>query len=309
MVGDTVWAFQTFARRLSLFDRQGNLLSDELVDGVRVPLANHDGYLLPWLMRPDGRLVGRMMYWGAIKGPNSVRVGDTVQVPFVLFNGHGRAVDTVGWYPEPQRPPKPPDVLTIGSSRYAVPQPPLSTPDAITTVDGRILVDRPLAKGSDTASFSVTHVLFSGDTVYHRVYRYRPRAYPDAALDSLATRTVRRGGGMVYYVDGVRQEPKPPDDMAGTVAKVRDAMHFPDVQPPVQRNLLGADGSLWLRREEDGGALYRWLILDPDGRARGHVQLPRNVNPSWTRGDDVWLTETDSLGVPWLVHDRIGSGD
>lgn len=309
VVGDTVWAFQNFSRRLSLFDRQGNLLSDNPVDGVRVALAGKmDGVLFPALMRPDGRLVGRMLLWVARKTPASIAQGDTVQVPFVLFDGRGRPVDTVGWYPDPQTGSTPPETITAEARQFVVPPPPSPDPDVIATTDGRILVDRPLAQNADTGSFSVTRVLFSGDTIYHRSYRYRPVGYPEAVLDSLATMYVRRGGGMVYIVNGVRQEAAPPSDVSGIARKIRDAMHFPDVQPPIQRSFLGADGSLWLRREDDGGALYRWLVLGPDGVARGNVDLSRNTSPSWARGNDVWLTEQDPLGVPWLVHDRIGTG-
>ena len=84
-------------------------------------------------------------------------------------------------------------------------------------------------------------------------------------------------------------------------------MNFPTHQPPVQQHFVGADGSLWLRREDTGGATHEWLLVRPDGDLREIGRLPRSARPAWASGDTAWLIELDEFDVPWLVLYRISS--
>jgi hypothetical protein len=82
-------------------------------------------------------------------------------------------------------------------------------------------------------------------------------------------------------------------------------MSFPEYQPPVQQSVVGADGGLWLRREDAGGPTWRWLVLDDSGMPRGEVELSRRARVAWSRGDDLWVIEPDEFDIPWLVRYRV----
>jgi hypothetical protein len=70
----------------------------------------------------------------------------------------------------------------------------------------------------------------------------------------------------------------------------------------------GQDGSVWLRRWNTLTDLpARWIVLDPNGRARGEMVLPGTARPAWSDGNSVWMVDSDEFGVPWLIHLRIES--
>lgn len=308
VVGDTVWAFESFNRRLTLFDREGALRSTARVEEVAVPLhGTRTGIVLPRLMRPDGRFLGYLtLFTSRPRSESSVAEGDTVSVPWVLFDGEGAVTDTLGFDPYPPPDPSSRDEIEVGSLEFVVPDPP--DDDLLTAVlpDGRILVDRTVPATEDDASFSVTRVTFVGDTVYHRMFGYRPRGFPEVVLDTLATRSALRPGGLLRIVGGVPEPIGRPADTVAVVAALRRAMDFPAFQTPIQADFLGSDGSVWLRREDRGEPTYDWLVLDPAGESAGVVELPRGLRPMWARGGELLAVETDELGVPWLVRYRIG---
>jgi hypothetical protein len=153
----------------------------------------------------------------------------------------------------------------------------------------------------------VTRLEFSGDTVFHREYSYSPQSYDEAALDTIAARSLTGLGGIVAMVDGVALRPEAPGDPEAARGVIRSRMSFPAFQPPIQAQFAGADGSLWLRREEQGEATYDWLIIDPAGDLQGVVRIPRRVRPAWAGGDEAWLIEFDEFDVPWMVKYRIGA--
>jgi hypothetical protein len=74
---------------------------------------------------------------------------------------------------------------------------------------------------------------------------------------------------------------------------------------PVHGYLVGDDGAIWLRREDDGGRLTRWVLFDAQLKARGRVDIPRNVYIRWTSGNQAWGDARDADDVPWVVRYRI----
>lgn len=310
VVGDTVWTFQGFPRLLALFDREGNLLHTARIEGLTIPLqGGMNGVSLPHVMREDGRFVSDMSLFMSNRGATSTGNNDTVQVPRVLFDASGNVVDTLGFSMRPPPPERPRfDFVEIGSQRYMVPTPPTDAPLDVTFDDGTVVVTRATATSAEPAAFTVTRLDFAGDTVVHRAYSYTPKPFGEAALDSLAMRSLSGVGGIVAFIDGAAVRTEPPDDIDAALGLMRTRMSFPAFQPPVQAWFSGADGSVWLRREEMGADTYDWLIIDPAGELRGTVTLDREVRPVWASGDEAWLIEPDELDVPWLVKYRIGPG-
>lgn len=314
VLGDTVWAFEVFSRRLTLFDRDGTLLTANRIEGFSIQLQEPGsvGWVLPRWMREDGLLVGEMLlYTGAREsGDWPVARTDTLALPRVLFTATGDVVDTVGFYPRPPRSPgREVQWVEVGSTRYTVPRPPALEPLTTSLVDGRIVVEHSAASAAEAPAFVVTRLSLAADTIWSRRFTYRPRRYDEALLDSLAWASVRRPGGFVRLVQGVAvPNPVRPDSMAAFEA-VRSALKFPEYQPPVQRVEVFPGVEVWLMRESDDGP-ERWLVLGEDGAARGTVEVPAGIDRVWwSRGDTVWAAVKDELDVPWLLRLRITPRD
>lgn len=320
VVGDTVWAIDNRANRITLFDREGNLLSTGRVESATVALPGTTiAHMLPWAMRPDGMFTSHLArISGNPNAPESgVRPTDSIPVPLVLFDATGAVADTIGWAPRPPprmwRPPSeapaPYRSIEIDGRRRSVPRPPTTLPYWMAVPDGYVMIETPLAETADDAVFTVTRTGLSGDTIVHRELRYAPAPYTSADLDSIAIRAARGGpgGGVPFSPTG---GPGLSEAEARNVARaLRREMDYPEFQLPLASYFLGKDESIWLRlneEAEDGAA--RWIVLEADGRTRGEIILPPDARPAWASGDTLWLVDPDELEVPWLVRFRLAPG-
>jgi len=292
VLGDTVWVTDFSLRRITLFDRGGALLSTGPWEGVTVlnGTSGNAGSVGPFAMRIDG------LFWSEIT-TIALTMGappdqDSLRVPEVLFDASGAVIDTVGWdaYPPGGSPS---ERVEVGSRRYTVPRPPSGNVPRLEFPAGKWGVEREAAQGPSVSSFRVWRLGLQGDTVFSREYRYLPKPYSDAALDSTAMRMVQ----------AVRLPEGADPDLVRQ--RLRDAMDFPDFQPPVLEGIAGADGSLWLRREDLGDAMVRWLVIRPDGTPMGHVEVPRQHMVSSVGESGFVAVERDVFDVPWVVRYRI----
>jgi hypothetical protein len=308
VTGDTLWALESFARRMVLFDRLGTLLSSRRFQGVSVALqgGNMTGWVMPRALRSDGMFTGHMSMISSRRDaePSGVGVNDTVSVPRVLFDVSGTVVDTLGWDSRPPRETRDMEWVEMGPTRYPVPTPPTTDPLEVLPSDGFWRVTRALATQEEEAAFNVTRLRENGDTVFSRDYRYTPVGYSEATLDTIAWRSARVPGGSYSPVTGPRPTPQGVDINA-VHQNLRNRMDFPELQPPVLEGIGGEDGTLWLRREDTGAEHYRWLILAPDGTPRGNLDLPRSWRIRWVSADEFIAVENDELDIPWLLRFRI----
>lgn len=315
VVGDTVWAVTYAPDRITLFNRDGTLLSARRSESVVVPLPRSYGYVLPWMMRPDGKFTSRMARIAGLTAPPSgVQPTDSIPVPFVLFDATGAVVDTIGWAPRP-----PPQVwspasndddryrtIEVAGRRQIVPSPPPTRPWQESLQDGYVLVDAPTAEASDDGTFTVARFGLTGDTVYTRTLHYRPARYSSADLDSIAARAARgEAGGMAPFM---LTRGSAPTDWEIVAHSLRDAMDFPEFKPAIERPWFAQDESVWLLLTGGAGGTARWVLLDERGRPRGQLELPPNVRVLWSRGDTFWAVKPDEQDVPWLVQFRIRPG-
>jgi hypothetical protein len=86
---------------------------------------------------------------------------------------------------------------------------------------------------------------------------------------------------------------------------LRRSLPLPKFAPPISMARVDQDGTLWLRREDDGGPSFEWILLGPGGEPMGRLDLPREVTVQWRDGDAVWASVPDELGVPWVVRYRL----
>jgi len=316
--GDTVWALDSRLDRITLFDREGEVLSTGRIEQARVPLPTCAGLLRPIGMRADGYFPSEMTSLVCTRDTreSGVEEGDSIPVPRVLFDATGAVVDTIGWDPIPPptmvRPPGAPEPdrrrITVGDDRYTVPTPPRGLPEWSALLDGRIILDAPMPGRGERGTFAVTRRDLEGDTIYRRVFVYEPMAYTDADLDAIADRAIRSGAtGIILAGGGVVVPGAEMDDAERrrVASRLREAMDFPDHRRAVDDAWTARDGSVWIqyvRPEGNPEAPSRFLVLDPDGRPRGRVELPPDTEVEWSRDDTFWAVETDDFDVPWLMR-------
>lgn len=317
--GDTVWAIDPFLQRITLFARDGSLLSTGRPDGVTVPLPEGQGYVFPDRMLPDGRFTGYMnrVAYQRDAPATGVRPTDSIPVPMVLFDPSGAVTDTIGWAGRPPprlwRPPSEevsePGSIEVGGRTIRVPTPPTTLPHWLPTPDGYVLVETPRAETPDPHPIHVTRIGLAGDTVYSRALPYAPVAYAEAELDSIAARAGRGETGPRAAGAG---DPEVPPDWQRAARRIRTEMGFPAYKLPIEGAWLAQDESIWLQRTPPSAAetpeTVRWVILDPEGQPHGEVALPNGTRPLWHREDVVWVVEPDEYEVPWVVRYRLDGG-
>jgi hypothetical protein len=313
VVGDTVWAYDMFASRITLFRRDGTLLSASgRADLVRIPLPRGYGYVTPWMMRPDGRFTSDFtrVAFSRNDPPTGVQEGDSIPVPRVVFDATGAVLDTIGWDASPPprmvAPPGAPtsrfEMIEFGGRRLLVPDAPPPLGYWIPLHDGRLMIDTPLSTDEVGGIITITRLTLERDTVFSRSYHYRPERWTEAELDAEAERA-SRGFGSMEAMSGGSQ---PPADPAAKRV-LREAMTYPEFKLPLESATLDEDGRVWLARDVAGDSPRRWIIVDHEGRPLGEVELPPRTRFLWSSGDVFWTVEPDEFDVPWLVHYRMNS--
>ena len=314
--GDTMWTVTNAGGGcrvlISLFKRDGTFLGSAQSDGMRVPLSGRSTTVsVPMTMRADGSFISNepSCVTSSVNAPTSaVGPRDTVRVPRVLFDAKGNVTDTIGWISRPPPPEQPRvDTVMIEGRPHPLPFPPTDARIVHALPDGRVTVERTTPRSAAPATVRVVRTGFRGDTIFDRQLRYTPVRYTSSAIDSIAASSVRVPGGMYRVVNGVAQI-TPFENLDGARATIRARLSLPPFQVPVGSSSVGMDGSIWLRREDSGGTTYRWVVLDPDGRPRGRVDIPRNVRVTWVNGATVWGTWSDEDDVQWLVRYRLEPG-
>lgn len=309
--GDTVWAFDISANRITLFDRSGNVLSASRVEGVSILVPGGVASILPFDMEADGLFSSRLMrIYGSPNGPKGTKPVDELRFPRVRFDASGGVVDTVGWdpgapprmLPPPSFHPQPYQSVEVEARRFMVPQPPPELAQWITLDDGQVILDQKYATSPNDGVFTLTRIGLSGDTVYHRMFHYRPRPYTSTVLDSIAIRRARTPNG---FINGVRVAA--PRNVEAVARAMRTRMHFPSYQLAIQGGWVANGGDLWLLLEDEATAGERWIVLGPEGVPQREVDLSPGTRPLWSRGDTVWVAQPDSMDVPWLVRYTFGT--
>jgi hypothetical protein len=142
---------------------------------------------------------------------------------------------------------------------------------------------------SDNGTFRVRRLAASGEVIYARNYVYAPRRLPADYAESIGDR-------MNFEAAGITP--------ARGVAAVVDAFEKLGLvyEMPVSEVLLARDGSVWLRREDIQLEQITWWVLNPFGDLVGELRLPRRVRIKYVDGDTVWASDTDELGVDYLVR-------
>jgi hypothetical protein len=287
--GDTLWVGDSPQARISLFRPDGSFVRS--ITFTRAGPLTGGRPNIPGSLLADGTVLGLWL------SPMYTLAGPTPVVePLVRFSARG---DPLGVLGRRQRRQEFARVRSGTSSTYFA-QPFSDSPLTAVAPDGSglVIVTRAAATSRGQASFSVRKVHFSGRTAFERAYTYTPRPLTGDAVESVVN---KHAGGM--------QEAKfrtPPEAAARRL--IREALYRPGYLAPVTDVVIGRDGTIWLRRESTGRAVFDWQVLDAAGRPIGRVSLPAKVAVQYADRSQVWGVELDELDVPTLVRFRVVPG-
>ncbi|HKS05764.1 MAG TPA: hypothetical protein VJR92_05585 [Gemmatimonadaceae bacterium] len=137
-----------------------------------------------------------------------------------------------------------------------------------------------------SATYALTVVRTTGDTVFAKTYPFTGARISTAAKDSaLATITSRQ-----------------PE--TGIQLRSKAAPLVPDVYAPVTAVLFGEDDTVWLR-VHSANANPRYSVLDGTGALMGQVVLPVRATLARASRTSLWTIERDADDVPSIVRYRI----
>lgn len=283
---DTLWVVDIRLRRISLFSRSGEFIRSMIMPSVPFSFTSEiEGQLIAAGLRPDGLFDSSWMVPVMRDMPR-----DSFWVPHVRLNSAGTIVDTVqlqrfGFGSRRE-------TITLNGREISMPAGPADEPLWVDSRDESYLVERPISASGDVGAFTVTRISGIADTLFTRQYLYHPLPFERSATEAAIASAV------------ARYQSLPGVDTAAVAAAFRRDFVAPTYHPPVDQARVGADGVLWLRREDDGGATRRWLLLGPDGDAQGIIELPRETVVHWSDESVFWAAEQDEFDIPWLVKYR-----
>lgn len=279
-LNDTLWTLDVTLRRLTLFDRDGEVL---VARSVRVATFN-DGNMR--LSAFPGVLINSRVALARASPSNFLQAASNKQakLPLLRMTHEGEITDTVTWLDQEQQMfyiPTRSGGAVFGRQKFVRGPLTLFSPSLTTPV---IVVDRRDARSADRSSYNVVGLNLEGDTVWTTRIAYEPRRSDRAVIDSVLRSTMR----------SAMRSGLSPDE-------AEKALYLPEFQPPVTGGFVGADGSIWLRREDDR-ANVDYQVLDKNGNYIAQLAVPSNVMLRAARDNSVWGVEHDEDGVPTVVR-------
>jgi hypothetical protein len=148
--------------------------------------------------------------------------------------------------------------------------------------NGAIVAFRAPTGNPDPETFRVIRVNAAADTVFERVFPFRPVPVPPDTLQR--------------YLDDVPEERR---------AARRALTWVPESRPPIERVVQGSDGMIWLQREPVHDMVDWWAIDPMTGDHAGTLALPLGTRIVESRGEEIVTVRTDELDVEYLQRWRL----
>jgi CheY-like chemotaxis protein len=283
-LGDSLWVVDARLGRATLFTPDGTYATS-FPAGINYPY-------------PYSRSVASaLLEHGHAVLPVSVSLpalvsGDRRRAPVLLVDRNMAGLDTLATVDltRSRLISKTPDGGMLVSSQ----QPYDDSPLVRTGNRGReiIVVERSVARSSSIDSFEVTAFDADGHRTWSRWLRYAPQTVNTHRVDSL--------------IDQIAQ------DFASTFTSqadakraVRAALFVPRFAPPVTDCVVGADGTVWLRRDVFAADGMEWTILNPDGSSMARARSGGPTHLFDASGTRAWGVEYSELDVPFVVRYRL----
>lgn len=290
-LADTLYLTDFQQQRTSMFSGEGAFLysfqfsSPNLREGLW--LANPT-----WLLA-DGTALGMPGYFSPAAADGTV-----TEIPILRITRSGEVLDTVVTYPLYTRP----FAWTEGMGSYAS-ESPFSDNPKVEFSPGRaelMIVDAPAPISAEPDEYLISWLSLDGDTVDVWEIPYAPIQIPQSTRDSVIDRAVER----------VTRGPNPLiQSRRAARTGFESAWDLPEYYPPVTEVVLAEDRRVWVRREDLSGPSVWWDLLSSEGAIAARLRLPSELAVRESSASTVWATETDELGVNYLVRFKIQNHD
>jgi hypothetical protein len=221
--------------------------------------------------------------------------GRITQLPLMRWDPRSNRSDTLAILPA--------DHLMLGvdtgNGHLYTRQPFSDSPIWRVTPGGRrlVLVEREVAEAREAQTFSISVFESTGQVIFRRDIPFDPVPLRRSTIIDTARRQSDRIKADRESI-GLSSPPGTytPDDF-------REAYFLPEFQPPVEDVALGADGSIWLRREsEEGRPDVSWLILNGAAEPIATINLPRDLEIVCPAGDWIYAARRDEMDVLHLLR-------
>lgn len=283
-VSDTLYVTDPRLRRVNVYEPDGRFVAS-----LTLALTSRDPDLVgsvPARLLADGTAIG------ALAVSPAAADGSPRPAPVLRVDRSGEVVDTVTvpQYRSEQV------LIQAGERVVMLPQAFVSDPLVAYSPDGLVVyvVERPAAESERDAAFRVTWLSASGDTIRTRTYPYVPVPLD---RDWLEERIRVSAAGLARMTGLSEREAE---------RTLFDKLYLPAHYPPVTQAVAGADGTLWLRREDRPNVDRReWLVLDAEGEPLGALELPSSMRLWHVTAREVWASVPDELDVPFVVRMRV----
>ncbi len=291
--GDTLWAMDRRTQRVTYFDPEGKVARTvPLTVDTRGQTSDPTlGNPRPSDPLPDGT------FYGQQSGILPQMAGrDTTFILHLHLDARSRVLDTVLAQPILRR-----DRMAVqpapGSRRWLYGSQPFAGSPLTSFEPGQqavVVVDRRTHQGQGLASFSVTKVSMTGDTIFRREIPYVPEPVDQETVDRVVDADVRQWLA--------QQRPDGDLDQSRLEELARGALYVPTYYPPVSFVVMGRDGTIWLRDERPTSAEIGWTVLDSDGRPLARIRLSTIFQMKVADRDAVWGLTSDRAGVSYVIR-------
>ncbi len=285
-LGDTLWVTDEAQLRVSHFDLERGHLATVRISGPAIP---------PGLPRPPNYLLadGSVAIELQVGSRQLAKTQEVTEIPVLRLSRQGVILDTLARLPLGYR------VVYVPVGRRelysAHPLPMIPFWKASPTGDFLVFVDLPSVRSGAHGTIRIAFRKPSGGALRAVEFPFSPqdlsRAVRDSVIESLAN-----------GLSKVLPEHPPVPALRSTL---KSHIPFPRFRPPVTGLVVGRDSTVWLRREETGGATVRWDVLDWFGNLVGSCEIPTALTVFQAQRTAFWGVIPDEDGAPDVVRYRV----
>lgn len=293
--GDRLWAMDGRLNRVTWFDLDGELIDTESFTRERGATADDPamGPAYPTHRLADGTFFGRQS--GVLP---QVMDRDSTLTRYLHLDDQSAVLHSLVTYGFRRRdgmavPSPTGSGWLYGYQSFA--DAPLV---AVSPARGEaLLVERPVYTGEGRATYRLTRLSMSGDTVLQREVEYEPLPVGQDVVERVVDALVAQWGNQLRD-SGV--------DESTLQELARGALFVPEFYPPISAAGLGEDGSIWVRDAYSETGRIPWKVFDAEGLPVAQVPVSTSFQFRVGWRDELWGVTTDNRGVPYVARYEVG---
>lgn len=266
-LADTLWVEDAPGRRLTFFHQGGAVRTVTFHE----PHFFHGQVTHPWPGPPfaDGTLLAP-----AVVSGNSLSAVAHPKLPIYQATRSGEVIRTLAALHLERK------VLRFGRWGAMVEQPvgDHSLFDVAPEGSRLWLLDRVAARTATEAEMHLYALSPSGDTVVDRAIPYRPVPLTEEEFE-------RRTEPVL---DAIRESGIGQSYVAEVERAYAELAYRPPFLPPASALVAGADGTVWIGREDMGEEEKEWLVASETGELLATVRLPGDFALMWATRTTLW---------------------